>query len=152
MSESERQPEGDMLLRTLAMPADANANGDIFGGWIMSQMDIAGSILAKEIALGRTCTVSVNGMTFISPVQIGDVVCCYGQCQRIGNSSLTVKLEVWVKPVLRQSSNENRFCVTEATFTYVAIDDEGKPRRIPEHTRKVYQNDGANAAQTGDSN
>lgn len=139
MSENERNPAGHMLLRTLAMPADANANGDIFGGWIMSQMDIAGGILAKEIALGRTCTVSVNGMTFLAPVQIGDVVCCYGHCSRIGNSSLTIDLEVWIKPVLRREQDKPRFCVTEATFTYVAIDDEGRPRQIPEHSRQSYQ-------------
>ncbi|MFM2485805.1 acyl-CoA thioester hydrolase YciA [Celerinatantimonas yamalensis] len=138
MIDKTASPEGQMLLRTLAMPADANANGDIFGGWIMSQMDIAGSILAKEIALGRTCTVAVNGMTFLEPVQIGDVVCCYGSCSKVGNSSLTIQLEVWVKPVLRQSSPEERFCVTQATFTYVAIDDEGKPRRIPEQNRAIY--------------
>lgn len=138
MSDSERVPEGHMLLRTLAMPADTNANGDIFGGWIMSQMDIAGGILAKEIALGRTCTVAINGMTFLAPVQVGDVVCCYGNCLRIGNTSLTIKLEVWVKPILRQSSLEYRYCVTEATFTYVAIDDHGQPRKIPEDNRALF--------------
>ncbi|MFM2482503.1 acyl-CoA thioester hydrolase YciA [Celerinatantimonas sp. YJH-8] len=138
MSDDERAPEGQMLLRTLAMPADTNANGDIFGGWIMSQMDIAGGILAKEVALGRTCTVAVNGMSFLAPVQVGDVVCCYGHCLKIGRTSMTIKLEVWVKPVLRQNSMDPRYCVTEATFTYVAIDDDGHPRCIPEHTREIY--------------
>lgn len=139
MSEQERVPEGQMLLRTLAMPADTNANGDIFGGWIMSQMDIAGGILAKEIALGRTCTVAINGMSFLAPVQVGDVVCCYGHCLKIGNTSMTIKLEVWVKPVLRQSQSDQRHCVTEATFTYVAIDDNGDPRVIPEQTKAIYK-------------
>ncbi|RDA32790.1 acyl-CoA thioesterase, partial [Escherichia coli] len=78
MEETKRHPDGELLLRTLAMPADTNPNGDIFGGWIMSQMDIGGGIMAKELAKGRICTVSVEGMTFHSPVKVGDVVCCYG--------------------------------------------------------------------------
>jgi acyl-CoA thioesterase YciA len=119
-----------MLLRTLAMPADTNPNGDIFGGWIMSQMDIGGGILAKEIASGRIVTVAVDGMTFHHPVQVGDVVCCYGKCTRIGTTSMTIKLEVWVKPVLREAQIA-RYCVTEAVFTYVAIDDQGAPRKVP---------------------
>jgi len=127
----QRTPQGELLLRTLAMPADTNANGDIFGGWIMSQMDIAGGILAKEIARGRTCTVAVEGMTFIRPVQVGEVVCVHGHVLDIGRSSMTIKLEVWTKPVLVQESYKDRFCVTEAQFTYVAINDEGRPRAIP---------------------
>ena len=129
MDESNREPDGDLLLRTLAMPADTNPNGDIFGGWIMSQMDIGGAILAKEIAAGRVVTVAVDGMTFLNPVKIGDVVCCYGTCTRIGNTSMTIKLEVWVKPVTRQV-NTNRYCVTEATFSYVTIDENGRPRKV----------------------
>lgn len=129
MSEAERQPDGEMLLRTLAMPADTNPNGDIFGGWIMSQMDIAGGILAKEIASGRVVTVAVDGMTFHRPVEVGHVVCCYGRCVRVGTTSMTVKLEVWVKPVLLENPDE-RYCVTEAVFTYVAIDEDGRPRKV----------------------
>lgn len=129
MSEPERQPDGEMLLRTLAMPADTNPNGDIFGGWIMSQMDIAGGILAKEIAAGRVVTVAVDGMTFHRPVEVGHVVCCYGKCIRVGTTSMTVKLEVWVKPVLLENPEE-RYCVTEAVFTYVAIDEQGRPRKV----------------------
>lgn len=129
MESSDREPQGELLLRTLAMPADTNPNGDIFGGWIMSQMDIGGAILAKEIAAGRVVTVAVDGMSFHNPVKVGDVVCCYGNCERIGNSSLTIKLEVWVKPVTRIIP-AIRYCVTEATFTYVAIDDNGRPRRV----------------------
>ncbi|MEK6249310.1 MAG: acyl-CoA thioesterase, partial [Planctomycetales bacterium] len=87
---TERQPVGDILLRTIAMPADTNANGDIFGGWIMSQMDISGAILASEIAAGRVVTVAVDGMSFHRPVKVGNVVCCYGKCVRIGTTSLTV--------------------------------------------------------------
>ncbi|MCP4786722.1 MAG: acyl-CoA thioester hydrolase YciA [Fuerstiella sp.] len=130
MPATERDPDGDMLLRTLAMPADTNPNGDIFGGWIMSQMDIGGGILAKEIASGRIVTVAVDGMEFHHPVQVGDVVCCYGKCTRVGTTSMTIKLEVWVKPVLREAQSA-RYCVTEAVFTYVAIDKHGAPRKVP---------------------
>ena len=129
MRDSQREPNGDLVLRTLAMPSDTNPNGDIFGGWIMSQMDIGGGILAKEIAAGRVVTVAVDGMTFHRPVKVGDVVCCYGKCIRIGNTSIAVKLEIWVKSVLSDPLND-RFCVTEALFTYVAIDQRGKPRTI----------------------
>lgn len=130
MTAAEREPAGDLLLRTLAMPADTNPNGDIFGGWIMSQMDIGGGILAKEIAAGRIVTVAVDGMTFHHPVKVGDVVCCYGHCTRVGRTSMTIKLEVWVRPVTREAHGA-RYCVTEAVFTYVAIDAAGKPRQVP---------------------
>lgn len=126
-------PKGQLLLRTLAMPADTNANGDIFGGWIMSQMDIAGGIMAKEIAKGRTVTVAVDAIKFIAPVQVGDVVCCYGHVLHIGNTSMKLDLEIWVKPVLRDEDKESHFLVTEASFTYVAVDSEGKKRPIPKN-------------------
>ena len=129
MSTNSNEPGGQLILRTMAMPADTNANGDIFGGWIMSQMDIAGGILSKEIAGGRVVTVAVEGMTFHRPVKVGHVVCCYGNCTRVGNTSLTIKLEVWIKPVLTDSTAD-RYCVTEATFTYVAIDADGQPRPV----------------------
>ena len=127
--ESEREPDGELLLRTIAMPGDTNPNGDIFGGWIMSQMDMGGGILAKEIARGRVVTVAVNGMTFLRPVEVGHVVCCYGRCLRVGRTSMRLKLEVWVRPILRDA-NEPRYCVTEAEFTYVAIDEDGRPRPV----------------------
>ncbi len=94
-----RLPMGEMVLRTLAMPADTNPNGDIFGGWLMSQMDMGGAILAKEIAGGRVVTVRVEGMSFLRPVAVGDVVSCYACCTRTGNSSITVNVEVWIKKV-----------------------------------------------------
>lgn len=126
------EPQGELILRTMAMPANTNANGDIFGGWIMSQMDIAGGILAKELADGRTVTVAVDGMKFLRPVQVGDVVCCYGHLLRIGTTSMKLHLEVWVKPILRDvESPETRFKVTEANYTFVAIDDEGRKRPVP---------------------
>lgn len=132
MNNSQIEPVGELILRTMAMPADTNANGDIFGGWILSQMDIAGAILAKEVAGGRTVTVAIDGMKFLSPVKVGDVVCCYGKVNRIGNTSINLHLEVWVKPVLRQvESRETRFKVTEANFTFVAIDKDGNKRQVP---------------------
>lgn len=132
MTADTTEPSGELVLRTMAMPADTNPNGDIFGGWILSQMDIAGGILAKEVGQGRTVTVAVNGMKFIRPVHIGDIVCCYGEVVRVGTTSITLHLEVWVKPVLRETeSRQPRFKVTEAEFVFVAIDDEGKKRAIP---------------------
>lgn len=115
----------------MAMPADTNPNGDIFGGWILSQMDIAGGILGKEVSQGRVVTIAVNGMKFIKPVQVGDIVCCYGEVARIGTTSITLHLEVWVKPILRDSTErETRFKVTEAEFVFVAIDDDGNKRPV----------------------
>ena len=119
------------ILRTLAMPADTNPNGDVFGGWIVSQMDIAGGILAKETARARVVTVAVDTFKFLRPVKVGDVVCCYGCVLRIGNTSIAIALEVWVKSVLHETEEEwSRFKVTEANFTYVAIDGKGKKRAI----------------------
>ena len=122
---------GNLLLRTLAMPANTNANGDIFGGWIMSQMDIAGGILAKETAHSRVVTVAVDSIKFLKPVKVGDVVCCYGRVLRIGTTSVAIELEVWVKQVSSETEEEwPRFKVTEARFTYVAIDAKGAKRAI----------------------
>lgn len=129
MTESVEKPQGQLVLRTLAMPADTNANGDIFGGWLMSQMDLGGAILAKEIAKGRVVTVSVDKMVFHTPVSVGDVVCCYGSCTRIGRSSMEVKVEIWIKKVYDGSGVRTK--VTEAHFTYVAIGDNKKSRAIP---------------------
>ncbi|WP_197993404.1 acyl-CoA thioester hydrolase YciA [Gimesia aquarii] len=124
-------PDGKLILRTLAMPADTNANGDIFGGWIMSQMDIAGGIMSKEISSTRTVTIAVESMKFIRPVKVGDVVCCYGTVERIGTTSIKLQLEVWVEPVLRHEDYDcPSFKVTEAAFTYVAIDKHGKKTPI----------------------
>ena len=124
-------PQGDLVLRTLAMPADTNSNGDIFGGWIMSQMDIAGGIVAKELSEGRVVTVAVESMKFHAPVKVGDVVCCYGRLVKIGTTSITLQLEVWVNPILRPDEGPGgRFKVTEAAFVYVAIDDDGQKRAV----------------------
>ncbi|KAA1214168.1 acyl-CoA thioester hydrolase YciA [Vibrio cholerae] len=128
MNQTVNSPKGQLLLRTLAMPADTNANGDIFGGWIMSQLDLAGGILAKEISCGRIVTVSVSSITFKKPVKVGDVVCCYGECTKIGRTSMSINLEVWVKPVKEEGVGE-RFQVCEATFNYVAIDAMAVPEQ-----------------------
>ena len=119
-----------MVLRTLAMPADTNANGDIFGGWLMSQMDMGGAILAKEIAGGRVVTVRADGMTFLKPVAVGDVVSCHALCTRTGTSSITIHIEVWIKKVSSEPIGQ-RYCTTEATFIYVSVDAEGHPRPLP---------------------
>lgn len=120
-----QEPNGELVLRTLAMPSDTNANGDIFGGWLMSQMDIGGAILAGQIAKGRVVTVSVKGMTFLRPVAVGNVVCCYARCIKKGTTSLTINVDVWIR-----TENNERLHATEAEFVYVAIDDTGIPRPI----------------------
>ncbi|MEI7108815.1 acyl-CoA thioester hydrolase YciA [Pectobacterium versatile] len=130
MSTQNVLPQGELVLRTLAMPADTNANGDIFGGWLMSQMDMGGAILAKEIAEGRVVTVRVDGMSFLKPVAVGDVVCCYARCLRTGRSSININVEVWVKKVSSEPIGQ-RYRATEALFTYVAVDEEGHPRELP---------------------
>jgi acyl-CoA thioesterase YciA len=121
-----RRPSGDLTVRTIAMPADTNANGDIFGGWVMSQMDQAGGIAAVERSQGRAVTVAVNAMTFIRPVRVGDVLCVYTRIDRVGRSSMKIEVEAWA----RRFRTQFREQVTEATFTFVAIDDEGRPRTI----------------------
>ncbi len=129
-------PHGELLLRTLAMPADTNPSGDIFGGWLMSQMDMAGSMLVRELTRGRVVTVAVDTFKFQQPVKVGDAVGCYGRVIRIGTTSVTLKLEVWVKP--RTPTGEPQkpgFQVTEAIFTYVAVDEAGKKRPVPDSAR-----------------
>lgn len=123
-------PRGALQLRTLAMPADTNPSGDIFGGWLMAQMDLGGAILAKELTQGRVVTVAAEAMSFHRPVAVGDVVCVYGRCVEVGRSSLKVEVEVWVKKVTSEPIGE-RYCVTEARFTYVAVDAAKRPRQIP---------------------
>ncbi|MEM9394847.1 MAG: acyl-CoA thioesterase [Pseudomonadota bacterium] len=120
-------PLGALTLRTLAMPADVNVNGDIFGGWVLSQMDIAAGIIAGERAQGRVATIAIEAMKFIRPVKVGDVLCIYAEVERVGRSSMGIALEAWV---LRGRIGA-REKVTEATFTFVAIDEEGRPRPVP---------------------
>src|SRR2546423_1927715 len=120
------EPKGELASRTLAMPADCNPRGDIFGGWIMALMDSAGKMSATPHAGGRVVTVSVSNITFLHPVHVGDTVCCYTDVKRTGRTSITLEVEVWV---LRQGQGE-RIRVTESEFTFVAIGDDGRPREI----------------------
>ncbi len=120
-------PHGELSIRTVAMPADANPAGDIFGGWLLSQMDVAGGIIAHRIALGRAATVAVDAMKFHLPVFVGDILCCYAAVSRIGRTSIAVRVEAWAE---RRNSTA-RVKVTEGTFTYVAIDEQRKPRPLP---------------------
>ncbi len=128
MHENETGPIGELSLRTLAMPADTNPNGDIFGGWVLSQMDIAGGIAAGERAKGRVATVAIDAMRFHRPVYVGDVLGVYSNIEKIGRTSMTIRLEAWV---LRNRLGK-REQVTEGVFTFVAIDESGKPRPVPE--------------------
>jgi len=120
-------PRGELTTRTLAMPADQNPAGDIFGGWVLSQMDIAGGVRGFERAQGRVVTVALDSMHFIRPVKIGDVLCVYTDVERVGNTSLVVHVEAWA----RRGRYLDRVKVTEASFTYVALGEDGKPRAVP---------------------
>ena len=121
------EPKGDLSLRTVAMPADTNPNGDIFGGWIMSLMDIGAGLAATGRAAGRVATVAASNFAFLQPVKVGDAVCCYTELLRIGRTSLTYGVEVWV---LRGGQGP-RMKVTAAEFTMVAVDAAGRPRPVP---------------------
>lgn len=121
------QPHGELTVRLMAMPADTNANGDIFGGWVMSRMDQAGGIAAAERAQGRVATIAVDAMTFIRPVKVGDVLCVYTAVERIGRTSIRLHVEAWA----RRFRSHVREKVTDAYFTFVAIDENGRPRPVP---------------------
>jgi acyl-CoA thioesterase YciA len=122
----ETEPEGDLCIRTLAMPADTNQNGDIFGGWLLSQMDLGGGIFASKSAKSRTVTVAIDAMNFRKPVFVGDLVSVHANLVRIGKTSITVHLEAWV---LRRKEMHS-ILVTDGNFTYVSIDDQGQPQVI----------------------
>jgi len=120
------RPQGELALQTVAMPADTNANGDIFGGWLLSQMDIAGGVAAAEVARGRVATVAVQGMSFLTPVHVGAVVSCYCDILDIGRSSVRVLIEVWIN----SQHDGDPIKVTEGEFIYVAIDNAKRMRTI----------------------
>jgi acyl-CoA thioesterase YciA len=120
-------PQGALTVRVIAMPADTNANGDIFGGWVMSRMDQAGGIAGVERARGRVVTVSIDAMTFIQPMRVGDVLEVYTEVRSIGRTSMKIHIEAWAM----RFRSHRRDKVTDANFTFVAIDDEGRPRPIP---------------------
>jgi acyl-CoA thioesterase YciA len=117
------KPQGELVIQTIAMPKDTNPNGDIFGGWIMSQMDLGSGILAAKTAQGRVVTVAMEGMSFLEPVRVGDTVACYARVEKIGRTSMTIPVEVWV----RRFMHGREILVTRAVFIYVAVDEAGKP-------------------------
>jgi len=119
-------PASEPLIRIIAMPADANAEGDIFGGWLMSLMDMAAGLVAARVAKGRVATVAMDGMQFHLPVKVGDEVSVFGQLERVGRTSMTIAIDAW----RRSRYSEERFKVTEARFTFVALDGDGKPRPV----------------------
>ena len=123
---TETEPRGDLCIRTLAMPADTNANGDIFGGWLLSQMDLGGGVFASKIAKSRTVTVAIEAMNFRKPVFVGDLVSVHANLVRVGKTSVTVHLEAWV--VRRKEMRS--ILVTDGNFTYVSIDDHGHPQAV----------------------
>jgi acyl-CoA thioesterase YciA len=123
MPDSRREP----IVRTVPHPSDMNGNGDIFGGWVLSQMDVAGGALAARVAKGRVATVAITAMTFVEPIKVGDMVSIYGEVTRIGRTSITIDLETVVQRRLEDIDRR----VTHGTFVFVAIDDEGRPRPVP---------------------
>ena len=122
MPESRRDP----IIRTVPQPADMNGNGDIFGGWVLSQMDVAGGVLAAKVAKGRVATVAITAMTFVEPIKVGDMVSIYGEVARIGRTSITIDLET----VVQRRHETAEIQVTHGTFVFVAIDEEGRPRPV----------------------
>ncbi|WP_347330014.1 acyl-CoA thioesterase [Marinimicrobium locisalis] len=120
-------PHGKLTLQTLSMPADTNPYGDIFGGWLMTQMDLGGAILAQEVAKGRVTTVAVGSMVFLRPVPVGATVSVYASTIDVGRTSIRTLIEVWIKEVAHQEVTK----VTEGEFVYVAIDDNGRTRPVP---------------------
>ncbi|CAA0079474.1 putative acyl-CoA thioester hydrolase [BD1-7 clade bacterium] len=119
-------PMGELTLQTVAMPKDTNASGDIFGGWLVSQMDIAGAIAASRIANGRVATVAIDNMSFMIPVKVGSVVSCYTYVENVGTSSVQIQIEVWM--ALPNDGEPQK--VTEGLFVFVALDSQGKTRSI----------------------
>ncbi|MDH5581296.1 MAG: acyl-CoA thioesterase [Bdellovibrionales bacterium] len=121
-------PHGEPATRTLAMPGDTNPHGDVFGGWVLSQMDIAGGVVASETSRGRSVTVAVESMTFIRPVLVGDILGCYTEVINIGRTSMKIKIEAWVR------RDFSHIKVTEGIFTYVAVDRDRRPRAVPKNS------------------
>jgi acyl-CoA thioesterase YciA len=124
----ELHDEHDLAIRVMAMPADTNASGDIFGGWLMAQVDIAGSIIARRHAQGRVATVAVDSFQFKKPVFVGDVISCYAKITRVGKTSLTINVKAFAE---RHGQTHEHLQVTEADLTYVAVDDQRRPRQLP---------------------
>jgi acyl-CoA thioesterase YciA len=130
---TEEQPHGTLTVRVIAMPADTNANGDIFGGWVLSRMDQAGGIAAVERAKGRAVTIAIEAMTFIRPVKVGDVLEVYTKVEKVGRTSMKIHIEAWARRFMTHHHEK----VTDGNFTFVAIDDEGRSRPIAADTMSV---------------
>ena len=120
------QPKGELVIQTIAMPKDTNRDGDIFGGWLVSQMDLGSAILAGQVAKSRVVTVAIEGMSFLNPVRVGDTVACYAWVEQIGRTSMKIRVDVWV---MRYRTGE-RVKVTSGVFTYVALGPDGKPTPV----------------------
>jgi acyl-CoA thioesterase YciA len=120
------EPHGELVIRTIAMPKDTNPNGDIFGGWLMSQMDLGAAIYARNLSRSRVTTVAVDGMSFLNPVNVGDIVNCHASLLKIGRTSIRVAVEAWVQ----RGSDGKLLRVTAGVFTYVAIDENGRPQPV----------------------
>ncbi|MBS0507543.1 MAG: acyl-CoA thioesterase [Proteobacteria bacterium] len=125
---TELPTDKELVLKVIPMPADTNGNGDIFGGWVMAQVDLAGSVLPARLIQGRMATVAVNEFIFKQPVRVGDLLSFFASVARVGNTSITVQVEVYAEHIRSQGRHVK---VTEARLTYVAIDDQGRPRPIP---------------------
>ena len=134
MSESQIKPEGILSLQTIAMPADTNWSGDVFGGWIVSQMDLAGAIHAERFSKGRCATIAINQMAFLVPVKVGDVISCYTKILKVGNTSIQMQIEVWDS----HDSSREPVRVTEGVFTFVAVDVAGNKRQIPDEAKQQF--------------
>jgi acyl-CoA thioesterase YciA len=126
VSDHPTEPHGELVIRTIAMPADTNPSGDIFGGWLMSQMDLGAAIYARNLSRSRVTTVAVDGMSFLNPVNVGDIVNCYASLLRVGHTSMKIEVAAWV-----QRETEGRLLrVTAGVFTYVAINENGQPHPV----------------------
>ncbi|EFF83626.1 Acyl-CoA thioesterase YciA, involved in membrane biogenesis [Acinetobacter haemolyticus CIP 64.3 = MTCC 9819] len=134
MTERPNQPEGILSLQTIAMPADTNWSGDVFGGWIVSQMDLAGAIHVERFSKGRCATIAINQMSFLVPVKVGNVISCYTKILKVGNTSVQVQIEVW------NSHDDSRepVRITEGVFTFVAVDIKGNKRVIAEEIKQAF--------------
>ncbi|MDM1020907.1 acyl-CoA thioesterase [Acinetobacter sp. VNK23] len=134
MTERLNRPEGTLSLQNIAMPADTNWSGDVFGGWIVSQMDLAGAIHVERFSKGRCATIAINQMTFLIPVKVGNVISCYTKILKVGNTSVQVQIEVW------NSHDDSRepVRITEGVFTFVAVDVNGNKRQIAEQVKQEF--------------
>ncbi len=130
------QPRGELVIQTIAMPKDTNPNGDIFGGWLTSQMDLGSGILAAKTAKARVVTVAMEGMSFLQPVRVGDTVRCYARVERIGRTSMTIPVEVWVTRYMTGADHR----VTHGVFTVVAVDEKGKPIPVRRNQPRIDTN------------